>query len=328
MIRAVGRWLGRALLALIAAGALLWAFGPREDVDLSTRFNTVRISPDPDTYLADAESRIPDLLPHATKRILWVGQPGVKTPLALVYLHGFSASAEEIRPVPDRVAQALGANLYFARYTGHGRTDPDALADGSVNAWLRDTAEALAIARQIGEQTVILATSTGGTLAALALTQPDLREGVKGVAFVSPNFGIHNPAAPVLTLPAARHFLPLVFGPRRVITPRIPGQARYWTTDYPSVAVLPVAAAVQAAQRADYSTVPTPALFTFSDADAVVDAAQTRRIIPLWGGPTTVHPVTLPTGDDAYAHVIAGHVMSPQNTAPTITILLNWIESL
>lgn len=326
MMRALGRWIGRLLIVLVAAIALLFLFGPREDVDLNTRFNTARISPDPETYLAESETRIGDVLPHATKRIQWAGAAGVKTPLAVVYLHGFSASAEEIRPVPDRVAQALGANLYFVRYTGHGRSDPDAMADGSVNAWLRDTAEALAIARRIGQETLILSTSTGGTLAALALTQPDLREGVKGVVFVSPNFGIKNPMAPLLTMPAARQILPPLLGERRSWTPRKPAQGRYWTTDYPSVAVLPVAAAVRAAQRTDFGTVPTPALFFFSQLDRVVDAEVTEKIISTWGGPTFVQRVSpAPQGDPDH-HVITGDVMSPDTTDFTVKTILDWIK--
>lgn len=328
MRRLIARLLGLFVLGTLSLAGVMWVFGPYEPVDLGARFNTARIGADPDAFLAQSEDPIADVLPHARKRIVWAGKPGAKTPLSIIYLHGFSASAEEIRPVPDRLAQALGANLYFTRYAGHGRSDPDALAEGSVNAWLRDTAEALAIGRAIGDATIILSTSTGGTLAALALTQNDLRDGVRGVVFVSPNFGINNPAAPALTIPAARQILPLVFGQRRSWTPTKAGQARYWTTDYPSVAVLPMAAAVQAAVRADYRDVPTPALFYFSDADQVVDARQTRDIAARWGGPVTVQAITLPEGDDPNSHVIAGHVMSPQNTNATILTLLDWIEGL
>lgn len=328
MMRALGRWIGRLLIVLLAAIALLFVFGPREDVDLDTRFNTARISPDPETYLADAETRIGDVLPHAAKRIQWAGASGEKTALAVIYLHGFSASAEEIRPVPDRVAQALAANLYFARYTGHGRSDPDAMADGSVNAWLRDTAEALAIARAIGHETLILSTSTGGTLAALALTQPDLSDGVKGVVFISPNFGIKNPMAPLLTMPAARQILPPLLGKRRSWAPRKPGQGQFWTTDYPSVAVLPVAAAVRAAQQADFGAVQVPALFYYSASDNVVDAAETQRIIPTWGAAVSERVVIPSPQGDPDQHVITGDIMSADTTDHTVSSILDWIKGL
>lgn len=322
------RRLGLTLLALAGLAAGMWVFGPYEPVDLSTRFDPATLTPDPVTYLRHSEAEVGDVLPHAEKRIQWAGAPGQKTPLAVVYLHGFSATAQEIRPVPDRVAQALGANLFFTRYTGHGRADPDALAQGSVNAWLRDTAQALAIGRAIGDRVLIVATSTGATLAALALTQPDLRQDVAGAVFVSPNFGINDPRAALLTLPAARYVLPPLLGARRSWTPQNPAHARYWTTDYPSVAVLPVAAAVQAAQRADYSAVDLPLLAYFAPADRVVDATQTLALLPRWAGPVTVRQVTLGPGNDPHSHVLAGQALSPGNTQAAITAILNWTKGL
>jgi hypothetical protein len=43
----------------------------------------------------------------------------------------------------------LGANLYFARLKGHGRSG-DAMLEGSVQAWVDDFAEAVAIGRRLG----------------------------------------------------------------------------------------------------------------------------------------------------------------------------------
>ena len=54
-----------------------------------------------------------------------------------------------MRPLPDKVAAALGANLFYTRLTGHGQ-DGAAMAEGSVNAWINDYAEAMAIGRAIG----------------------------------------------------------------------------------------------------------------------------------------------------------------------------------
>ena len=105
--------------------------------------------------------------------MICAGAAETKAPLSIVYLHGFSASSEEIRPVPDDVAAALGANLVHTRFKGHGR-DGDAMAEGSVPTWMADAVEALAVARRVGKKVMIMSTSTGGTLAALALHRPEL----------------------------------------------------------------------------------------------------------------------------------------------------------
>jgi hypothetical protein len=70
--------------------------------------------------------------------------------------------------------ESLGANLYFARLKGHGRSG-DAMLEGSVQGWIDDFAEAVAIGRRLGERVVIMATSTGASLATSAAAGPDAR---------------------------------------------------------------------------------------------------------------------------------------------------------
>ncbi|SEQ60875.1 alpha/beta hydrolase [Thalassovita taeanensis] len=324
MMRVV-RWIFGALVVSVAG---LWLFGPYEPVDLSPRFDAAALGNDPAGYLVRAEAGVADLRAGAAKRVVWAVAEGVKTPLAVVYLHGFSASAEEIRPVPDRVAQALGANLVYARFAGHGRSGADAMAEGSVAAWMRDTSEALAVARAVGERVLIIGTSTGATLAAVAATQPDLMQDVVGMALISPNFGVNHAVAPLLTFPAARHWLPMIMGHRRAFAPRSAAQAAHWTTEYPSVAVFPMAALAGYAAGADYGAVTVPALFYFSDADQVVQPAQTRAVMARWGGPVSVAQPELGAGDDPLAHVIAGAIMSPGNTAAAVAAISVWQRGL
>ena len=81
-----------------------------------------------------------------------------------------------MRPLPDKVAAALGANLFYTRLTGHGQ-DGAAMAEGSVNAWINDYAEAIAIGRAIGDKVVVIGTSTGASLATWAASQPALAQG-------------------------------------------------------------------------------------------------------------------------------------------------------
>ena len=148
------------LLTLVAAG-------PRPVVDETVRFDPATVSADLDGWLAEREAAVAGLKDGAQKEIVWA-DPATKarTPLAIVYIHGFSATKWETRPLPDKVAAGLGANLFFTRLTGHGG-DGAMLASASMNDWINDVAEAIAVGERIGEKIVIIGASTGGTLAAL-----------------------------------------------------------------------------------------------------------------------------------------------------------------
>lgn len=326
-MRAFGRLLGRVLLALGLVAGAAWLFVPGEPVDTGIAFDEGGLPDDLDRYLAAAEARIEGITPGTEKRIVWAGATGERTALSVVYLHGFSGSSEELRPVPDRVAKALGANLYFARLAGHGLQGA-ALAGVSAGDWLEDTAEALGIGRRIGREVLVIATSTGGTLAAIAATDPGRIDAVKGVVFVSPNFRLRHRAAPLLTAPFARYLVPLLAGPEIGFAPQNERHGRYWTTRYPSVAAIPMAALVAHARGLDYAGVTTPALFLYSPDDQVVSPRATRRVAARWGGAAEVLEVELGPGDDPYAHVLAGDVLSPGLTAPVTAAILDWVRRL
>ena len=170
--------------------------------------------------------------------------------------------------------------------------------------------------------------STGATFAALAALDPDMRKDVAGMVFVATNFGINNPMAPLLTWPAARYWAPLLAGQERSFEPQNAKQAAHWTTRYPSVAALPVAAAVQAAARADYSQTTIPALFYYDADDQVVDATATDAVRTDWGGPVSLARPPKGPGMDPLAHVIAGDILSPAGTEPAVTAILDWIGGL
>jgi alpha-beta hydrolase superfamily lysophospholipase len=317
---------GLVLLAALAVTGL-WIFGPREAVPGQAAFDPADLGDDLDAYFARAEAGVPDLREGVEKRVIWAGAPGARTDLALLYVHGFSATSEEIRPVPDRVAAELGANLIFTRLRGHGR-DGAAMAEASVSDWMRDVAEGLAAARAAGDEVIVMATSTGGTLATLAAADPALMQRVRGLILVSPNFAVNNPRAALLTWPGARWWLPLVAGGTRSFTPLNEGHGRYWTTEYPTSAVLPMAALVAHVRAMDHGALQVPALFWFSDADQVVRAEATRQVAGAWGGPVKLNPVTPGPGDDPFAHVLAGDILSPGQTDSAVAGMVAWIRQV
>ena len=330
MLRAL-TWLLRILLvlAVLGGGALLAGFAaaPPPKVSLATAFDAVTLPPDLDAWLAGREAVLADITPGAEKRILWAGERGTRTPFAVIYLHGFSATSQEIRPLPDDVAKAMGANLYFTRLAGHGR-DGNALAGASARDWITDLDEALAIGRRIGERTLIIGTSTGGTLAALAAVDPTRAEGLAGIVLLSPNFSLRPLAARILDLPLAERWGPMVAGAERSFIPRNAEHGKWWTTRYPTSALFPLAELMRTARAQDYAQARMPALFIQAPGDLVVDPAWSGRVADAWGGAVTREVPRLTARDDPYSHVIAGAILSPDQTAPLTAVILAWAASL
>lgn len=327
-MRRFGLLLGRTILALIVVGGLIYWVGPREDVDLHPRFEPRKFGEGVQVYFESIESVFDDIVPGVEKRVIWQdGSKEQRTPYSVLYVHGFSASSEEIRPVPDMVAEALGANLVYTRLQGHGRDGP-AMAEGTASGWMRDMAEGLAAARAVGDQVIVISTSTGGTLSAAAALDPELSKNVVAMVFVSPNFGVQAAGSWIPSLPWARSWLPLLMGETRDVSGTDPEKNKYWSSSYPWEAVVPMSALVDAVYALDFSDALVPALFWFSDDDQVVRPDLTHKVAGDWGAPATVRTVTMGPGDDPQSHVIAGRLMSPGQTDATVAGILQWLSEL
>lgn len=326
-MRRFGKAMGRVLLGFFLLLGAIWVLAPEEPVDRNISFDASVLPEDLQAWLDSREIQFSDIRPEAAKRIVWAGAEGVKTPFAVVYLHGFSASAEEIRPVPDEVAAALGVNLFYTRLAGHGRSGA-AMAEVSAGDWIEDLAEAMAIGRRLGDRVLVISTSTGATLAAIGATDPALSDGLAGIVMVSPNFGVRSLAGRILDMPFARVWASVVAGETRSFEPQTEAQARHWTTSYPTVALFPMAALVRHARGLDFSAATIPALVLYSPDDQVVDPARTEAVMADWGGPVQMERRKMGPQDDAYSHVIAGRALSPGQTAATVALILGWAKTL
>ena len=316
------------LLSFVALFALVMIFGPREPLKPETSFDGNALKDGVDAYFTLQEGRLPDIRPGLEKRVVWRGLTEVPTDLAIVYVHGFTASLQELRPVPDVIAESLQANLVFTRLRGHAR-DGAALGNARASEWREDLNEALAVARHVGRDVVIIATSTGASLVVAAAAEaPEEMDRVKGLVLVSPNFGLADPRAAALHLPAGRYWLPWLIGRQQGGEPQNPREASFWTSPYPTTALFPMAAISRVANRANHADITLPALFYYSEEDAIVDGARTTQVAEQWGGPVTIATPELGDGVDPDAHLIAGDIISPANTRATIDLMLSWIEGL
>ena len=326
-MKRVLKFLGKSILvgALIFVG--LYLFGPREPIDPTITFDTAQIGEDIDGYLEASESGFDDIVDGTQKRVIWAGAAGAQTDVAVVYLHGWGASSEEIRPVPDQVAAHLGANLYFARLKGHGRGDL-AMSEPTMNDWMQDLAEAMEIGRRIGKRVVLVTTSTGGSLAIAGAAQAETREGMAGIVLVSPNFGPVDPMAELANWPLARTWVPALVGEWREWEPHNELQGKYWTTRTQNVAALPMMALVKHVREVDLGAIDLPILVIYSRDDMVVSAEKTEAAMERWGGPKEMHVRVMSDADTPSHHVIAGDIMSPTQTAGTVEIISSWADGV
>lgn len=122
-------------------------------------------------FLHVREQAAAPLRPGTESCVRWAeGRHGRQAKLCVVFLHGWSASPEEIDPVDANVASRLDAHLLRYRLTGHGLSPCErsgrAMRDLANSKSLRtDAATAFALGRLLGERVALIGCSTGGSLA-------------------------------------------------------------------------------------------------------------------------------------------------------------------
>jgi esterase/lipase len=301
--------LALAALALVLLGGW-WTTPPR----LPEPGSAPDLPADLDAWLDVREAAVDErfgIVPGTGKRILWSEAAGRKTDYAVVYLHGFSASRVEMAPVPELVAKAVGANLFETRLTGHGRQS-ERLAGVHAEDWLEDGVEALAVGRALGEKVVLIGTSTGATLA-LALAGHPLFDAVDTLVLVSPNLGVEDPAADWLTRPYGPLLARVLIGEYREWQAVNDAQETYWTTRYPTAAVVEMMRLLEVAES-KLATARVPrALLVYSEKDQVVSTAKYLAGFEALPAAVKSRFEVVETTDPAF-HVLAGDVLSPGST--------------
>ncbi len=290
---------------------VIFILGPRVNTEINPE--ALSLPADLDAYLSQSEAAFSDIVPNTEKHIQWAHEDRQKTDLALVYLHGFSATRQEISPVTENLAKDLGANLFLTRLTGHGRGIKP-MGETSVNLWANDALEAIQIGRAIGRKVIVIGTSTGGTLATwLALQTGELKP--DAVVLVSPNFSPKDPSSQVLTWPWGKQMAELLLGKELNFEPRSPLQAIYWTTSYPTVSLLPMMGFVDVVNDSELESIKVPLLTIYSPNDGVVSVEKTKAALARISSEINETMQVL-NSTDKHEHVIAGDALSPISNEP------------
>jgi len=316
-----------ALASLVAAAGLLalggWWTRPAPLVpDVSASIDP---GLDPDAYLAREESNAASrygIVEGTEKRITWQGHAGDRTPLAVVYLHGFSATRQEIHPVPIRVAKALAANLFETRLTGHGR-QREKMIGVTAEDWLRDGAEALAVGAAIGERLVIMGTSTGATLA-LAMARHPLFNRVESLILLSPNWGPAASGAELATGPYGPQLTRLMAGDEHAWIAANDEQERFWTTRYPTDSLIEMLRLVKLADTLTGEVAVPSALLIYSPNDDVISVP---RVLDGFARLPARRKEVIAVEDprSLSRHVLTGSILAPAETLPTVERIVQFL---
>lgn len=227
----------KILFILVIVLILLYAFGPHPTTPVySMQLPVVPAEPlRLEKYIEQNEAKH-ILKTNNEARIVWYNDSlKQKTKYAIVYLHGFSASQEEGRPIHTNIAKEFGCNLYLSRLAEHGIDTAEPMVHFTPEAYWESAKEAFMIGRQLGEKVILMGTSTGCTNALqLAASYPG---DVGALVLLSPNVALFNDKAWVLNKPWGLQIANLVNGGDHIVSedPR-PIYKQYWYWRYPLVA--------------------------------------------------------------------------------------------
>ncbi len=187
-------------------------------------------------FISSNERMVEGIKPENQSRIVWAD--GVQqTEYVIVYLHGFSASVMESRPVHFNLAKKFGANLYLPRLSMHGIDDTEAFLELTPSSLMNSAKEALAVGQILGKKIILMSCSTGGTMSIyLAATNPNL---VHAQLLYSPNIEIFDKTVKIVNDPWGEKILKSIVGDYRD-HPEDRGteKEQYWTLKYRSEGII------------------------------------------------------------------------------------------
>jgi alpha-beta hydrolase superfamily lysophospholipase len=305
------------LVALAVLSGPLFPFAPRSS-DIA---DVVARVPDIELYLSRREAQHAEVKPGLAKTILW-SDPAARsrTPLSLVYIHGFSASRQDIAPVVETLASTLGANAFLTRLAAHGRTTSAEFATVTAQDWLDDAREALAIGRRIGDRVILIGISTGALLATMVALE-DNSSDIAALVLLSPNFAIRDWRGQFISGPLGRVLARLVVGKEYSFHPDSAGHAEFWTTHYPSQGIVALMDLLNHARSIHLGTLKMPILIIYTDQDVVVDTAAIQDRFDEIQGPAKLI-IDLP---EASRHELTGDALAPETVRPVIQSILKFL---
>jgi len=311
-----------SFIAFLFLAAVTFLLGPTVEITEPTTLDpSVPEGPAALEFFIDSqESRFKDIRSRRHRmRIVWAFEDRRKTPTALVYLHGFSASPMEISPVTEKVGKNHGANVFFARLAGHGRTG-NALAQTTATEWISDAVFALSVGLKIGKRVILVGSSTGGSLAIWLAHR--FSQYVESIVLISPNFRLANPVEFILTLPWASSYVHIAAGNHYEFKPTNEEHAFFWTTRYPSNVLVEMASLVKFVREMSHEKLYLPILLLYHPKDKVVSVKAMLEFFDKLP-PKGKQILPIPEGR---GHLLTGDIVSPQTTDKVVGLITDFIS--
>lgn len=339
--RKVGQQTVRRLLSMIDP------LEPSENDVATTLMETLNL----DDLHNEIQEASGEVVAGAERRVVWASEAGLKTPLCVVFLHGWSSSSSECNPLPERIANALHANLFYNRLPGHGRTTGPSspasigccgdalLREATPQALFKSAISAIRVGLSLGDRVVLVGCSTGAALATWLASLPTVGPSIAAMVLVSPAYALAHPLYPML-----KHtFANLRLLPRCLSTPLrawlirfATGKVRdhpslgaaydtFNTLTYPTTAILHLIDTLWSLEAMDCTGVTAPTIMIGNPNDNVVDFRVKAINIFLQFGdtPKALHCIT----DAEHPHVVASELLSPSAIHEITAVTLAFLEA-
>ncbi|MDN3203574.1 alpha/beta hydrolase [Algoriphagus sediminis] len=222
-------FLGVFALAVILV--IVYMLGPKLDpIDLEIHYPASDVT-NVESYIKSREDTVKGLKPGNEAYVVWADSTTKeKTPISIVYIHGFGASPMEGDPVHRFLAAHFGANLFVTRLPEHGINRENGMEYLTPQALADAAGEAYQIGKILGDEVIIVGTSTGGSLALLlASQQPD----IKAVVTYSPAIRDYGQRLESFYSPWMQKLMVLTAADNGVLRQDREGEKKmYWSEQY------------------------------------------------------------------------------------------------
>jgi pimeloyl-ACP methyl ester carboxylesterase len=303
------KWFSLVILFLI----IVYFLGPQPSTPVYSKELPV-IPPGPELlekFITDHEASY-KLKPGNEARIIWANDSAKqRTTYSVVYLHGFTASHEEGNPVHLNFAKKFGCNLFLSRLSDHGLDTTEPLLNITADSLWNSAKKAYTIGRQLGDSVILMATSTGATLALKLAAE---YSHIAALLLLSPNIEINDPNAWVLNNHWGLQIARLVKGKYNRAKDTTALYARYWYPKYRIESTVQLEELLESTMKeSTFQRIsqPTLVLYYYKDEDhqdAVVKVSAMKRMFLQLATPLHAKRyVAIPEAGD---HVIGSHIKS------------------
>jgi esterase/lipase len=306
------KWL-TAIIVLLIIG---YSVGPRPPKpDFKTPEITLPSSlTDLEQQINDSEKSVRGIKPDNQARIIWAdSSKKEKTKIVFLYLHGFSASQAEGDPVHRDLAKKYNANLYLARLSEHGIERGDStMINLTADKYEASAEKALDIAERLGDEVIVIGTSTGGTLTLfLASRHPE----IKAIILYSPCVKLYDGTAVILNKPWGLQIARMVTGGAlKRFEAESAAHANYWQLHYRIEALVALQNLISNTMKPQvFEKIECPVFLAYyykneKEQDNTVSVpAMLKMYDELGTPPESKEKMAFP---DAGAHVIASYIRS------------------